>query len=77
MDKLFKIFDGFSDFSGLRVNYDTILKNSDAKLIGQKPLNWVKEIKVLDITFSCDRQNMMHANYDVLQNYGCHAKLEK
>ena len=63
------------DFSGLNNNYDKTqvlrigsLKDSDAQLITQKPLSWVKEITVLGVKFTATTQEMPELNYEVVLN---------
>ena len=57
MNEIWKVFEQFGDFSGLRMNYikTTVLRigplwNSDAKFYTIKPLHWSNDaIKILGI----------------------------
>ena len=73
LDTLMRIFEDFCSFSGLKINYDKTqvlrlgsLKDSDAQIYTQKPLNWVKEITVLCVKFSTNSCMMIQNNYQAI-----------
>ena len=73
LDTLMRIFEDFCSFSGLKINYDKTqvlrlgsLKDSDAQIYTQKPLNWVKEITVLGVKFSTNSCMMIQNNYQAI-----------
>ena len=69
-DDLWAILDKFSDFSGLKINYDKTqmmrlgsLKDGDAKLYTQKPISWSQRIKILGIVYTPRKQETIELNY--------------
>ena len=71
MTELFRTIDIFGDVSGLRINYDKTsvyrigsLKDSDAKLYTQKPIQWTNEpVNILGVWIDHNEQYMVELNY--------------
>ena len=74
LDHLLETIEYFSNMSGLRINYDKTsiyrigsLKNSNATLYTQKPLNWTNEpVNILGVWIDHSENEIIKLNYESL-----------
>ena len=73
LDEFFTILENYSDFAGLKINYNKTqilrigsLRNSDSKLITQGTISWSRRVKILGLSVSPNREEMCSSNYDLL-----------